>query len=46
MEKSDLLSNDVGKLDEGGVERFDLAPGEVLHKATEGDQVVGLGDGF
>ena len=46
LKKSDLLADDVGELDEGGVERFDVAFGEVFEEAAEGDEVVGLGDGF
>lgn len=46
VEKGDLFSNDVGEFDEGGVEGFDFAFGEVFEEAAEGDEVVGLGDDF
>lgn len=46
VKKSDLFANDVGELDEGGVERFDVAFGEIFEKAAESNEVIRLGDGF
>ena len=44
VEKGDLLADDMGKFDEGGVEGFDAALSKIFKKATKGDEVVGLGD--
>ena len=46
VEKGDLFADDMGEFDEGGVEGFDAALGEVFKKATKGDEVVRLGDDF
>lgn len=46
MEKADLFADDVGELDEGMIEGFDVALGEVFEEAAEGDEMIGLGDGF
>lgn len=46
VEKGDLLADDMGEFDEGRVERFDVALGEIFEKTTEGDEVIRLGDGF
>lgn len=44
VEKGDLFADDVGEFDEGGVEGFDAAFGEVFKEAAEGDEVIRLGD--
>jgi len=46
VEESDLFSDDVWKLDEGRIERFDLALGEIFHEAAQGDKVISLSDGL
>lgn len=46
MKKGNLFADDVGEIDEGGIKGFNLAAGKVFHKTAEGDEVVGLGDGF
>lgn len=39
-----MFADDVGQLDEGRVERFDVALGEVFEKAAESYEMVSLGD--
>lgn len=46
MKEGDLLADDVGEFDEGGVEGFDAAFGEVFEEAAEGDEVIRLSDDF
>lgn len=46
MEESDLFADDVRELDEGGVEGFDVAFGEIFEEAAEGDEVIRLSDDF
>ena len=46
MKESDLFADNVGKFNEGGVEGFDAAFGEVFEKAAEGDEMIGLSDDF
>lgn len=46
VEESNLLTDDVGKLDEGGVEGFEVALREVFEEAAEGNEMIGLGNGF
>lgn len=41
-----MLAGDMRKLNETGVKRFDLAFGEIFEKTAEGDEMIGLGDGF
>lgn len=46
VEEGNLLADDVGKFDESGIERFNLAFGEVFEEAAQGDEMVSLGDGL
>lgn len=46
VEESDLFADDMWEFDEGGVEGFDVAFGEVFEKAAESDEVIRLSDGF
>lgn len=46
VEEGDLFADDVGEFDEGRVEGFDAALGEVFEEAAEGDEVVRLSDDF
>lgn len=46
MKEGDLFADDVGEFDEGGVERFDAAFGEILQETAESDEMIGLGDDF
>lgn len=41
-----MFPDDVGELDESGVEGFDAAFGEIFKEATESDEMIGLGDDF
>ena len=43
MEECNLFSCGFWEIDEGVVEGFYVAAGEVFEEATEGDEVVGLG---
>lgn len=46
MQKSDLLSDDVGKFDEAGVEGIDAALGEIFEETAQGNEVIRLSDSF
>ena len=46
MEEGDLFSGDVGKIDEGRIERFDFAAGEIFHKTAKSDEMIGLSNGL
>lgn len=46
LKEGNLFADDVRKLNKGGVERFDLAFGEVFEKTAEGDEMICLGDSF
>ncbi len=46
MQKSNLFANDMGEFDKAGVESFNTAFGEIFKEATEGDEMISLGDSF
>lgn len=46
MKEGDLLFDGAREVDEGRVERFDIATGEVFEKTAEGDEMISLSDGL
>ncbi len=44
MKEGDLLTDDMGKLDEGRIKGFDFAFGEILKKTAQGDEMISLGN--
>ncbi len=44
MEKGHLFFDGAREIDESGVEALDFSTREVLEKAAEGDEVIGLGE--